>query len=181
MWLRILAVSVLLSVQLLSRSSGWAQDSQVCSDPQFPLSSSQIEACQGSIPSLPAVTAPSVLCPHVCEFSGAPGWGNIIRPGGGGAFAGALSPQECCKACAADPSCAQWAFLGNQCQFNVGTTCVGPLTAFANSGIIRCPNEMVPTDCVSAAAPTMSVQVIVALAAVLAVAGLLTVRRRWSA
>jgi hypothetical protein len=79
--------------------------------------------------------------PDLCEVSGGPGWGNMVRPGGNGAFiASATTPQACCLACDANPQCAQWAFT-TSCQHNVPPNqCVAPSPiVFINSGIIRCP------------------------------------------
>jgi hypothetical protein len=100
-------------------------------------------ACHGCIVSQFARSIPIAnqeSCgPGLCEVSGGPGWENVIRPGGNGVFTSDVTPQACCQSCAADASCAQWAFSNDSCQHNVGVTCVGSLTPFSEGGIIMCP------------------------------------------
>lgn len=102
------------------------------------------EACHECIVSQFAQSIPtgdqSSCGSDLCQVSGGPGWGNVVRPGGGVTVTDATTPQACCSACVANPDCAQWAFGNNgPCQLNVGTVCVGALTSVPNSGIISCP------------------------------------------
>jgi hypothetical protein len=78
--------------------------------------------------------------PALCAFSGSPGWTNLVRAGGNGAFTSDTTAQGCCLACVANLNCAQWAFLGNSCQHNVApNTCVASTpSALVESGNIRC-------------------------------------------
>jgi hypothetical protein len=102
------------------------------------------EACHSCIVSQFARSIPIVnqenCGPDLCDESGGPGWENMIRPGGNVASTSDTTPQDCCKSCAADLNCAQWAFSGNQCQHNVPPNqCVNPVIPFNNGGMIRCP------------------------------------------
>lgn len=81
-------------------------------------------------------------CATCCEIPGAPGWDNIIRPGGGSLSTSDQTAQACCRSCMDNPNCAQWAFIGSACIQNVGQTCVGSRINFtSDSGIIRCTGE----------------------------------------
>jgi hypothetical protein len=80
--------------------------------------------------------------PDLCDFPGAPGWQNMVKVGGNGAFIpSATTAQACCQACVDDLNCAQWAFIGDNCSHNVPPSqCVAPTpSTVIESGMIRCP------------------------------------------
>jgi hypothetical protein len=85
-----------------------------------------------------------------CSQAGAPGWGNQIRPGGSALFTSDTTPKACCLSCIANAQCAQWAMVAGVCNLNVNVVCVGPVTNFDNSGMLRCPSSV----CASAIPPT---------------------------
>src|SRR4051812_49280698 len=82
--------------------------------------------CNHHKPTKTVIITPTVtVCPDCCNVGG-PGFQNQIRPGGNGVVTNDATAQDCCKSCLANPACAQWAFLSQICQHNVGNTCVSP-------------------------------------------------------
>lgn len=84
---------------------------------------------------------PATIGLEPCEAPGAPGWQNVVRPGGNGVITQDPTPQDCCASCLADQSCAQWAFTSGICSHNVGSVCVGNETPFVDGGHVRCPGD----------------------------------------
>ena len=84
----------------------------------------------------------------LCQFSGGPGWQNVVLPGGNGAeITSDSTAQDCCNSCVADTNCAQWAFVGGSCLHNIPPDqCIGTPTSIIDSGNIRCPSSLFDTS-----------------------------------